>query len=63
MLRGLLMIASTIVFIGLGLALLQAFNWDIGAIITWAYEGVMKLINAVADFFINLPIFQQVVSS
>jgi hypothetical protein len=41
MLRGLLMIASSIVLVGVGIAVLQAFNWDIGAVITWAYEGVM----------------------
>lgn len=63
MLRGLLMIASSIVLVGVGIAVLQAFDWDIGAVITWAYEGVMGLVNGVANFLGDNPTFQKIVSS
>lgn len=63
MLRGLFMIAGAIIVAGLGIALLNAFNWDIAAVFTWAWNGISTLVSSVAEFFTGNPTFQQIVSS
>lgn len=49
-----------ILLIGLAMALLRAFDWDIFGIIEWIWSGASKLVTAVADFFTGNATFQKV---
>ena len=63
MLRTILSIILGIVAIGLGVALLNAFDWDIGALFTWAWNLVAGLIEGIADWFYENPFFRRVTES
>lgn len=63
MLRTVLSIVLGVVLIGLGIALMRVFNWDLGALLNWAWNWVTGLIGAIADFFGSNPWFQSAVSS
>lgn len=53
----------SVVVVGLALALLRSFDWDIGELMNWAWSFVMTLVESVADFFTGNKTFQKVVSS
>jgi hypothetical protein len=55
--RGVMIVAA----LGLLLAIMKAFGWDIFALIEWAFSWVSTVINAVADFFMGNPSFQKAV--
>ena len=63
MIRGILSGLGAAIVIALAIALLRAFDWDIGELLTWAWEHTMELINYIADFFSGNKTFQKVVSS
>lgn len=63
MARLLLNLAATVLVVGLAVALLITFHWDIGAIIEWAWGRTVWLIGKVADWFMAMPWFQESVSS
>ncbi len=52
---------GVLVLIGLGLALYKSFDGDVMAILTWAWNGVISVIEWVADFFTNNSFFQNAV--
>ncbi len=63
MARLLLNLAATVVVVGLAVALLISFDWEIPRIIEWAWGRTVWLIGKVADWFIAMPWFQESVSS
>lgn len=54
---------AAVVVIGLAVALLIAHDWDIAAVIEWAWGRTVWLIGKVADWFMAMPWFQESVSS
>lgn len=52
-----------LVVFGLVLALLRAFDWDVFAVLTWAYDIVFFVVDSIADFFSNNQTFNEVVKS
>lgn len=63
MARLLLNLAATVVVVGLAVALLITFDWDIARSIEWAWGRTVWLIGKVADWFMAMPWFQESVSS
>ncbi len=63
MLRMILSGVGTIILIGLGIALLNAFGWDFGAVVEWAVGLFLGLVNTVADWFTENTFFQRLVHS
>lgn len=53
---------GSLILAGLGLALLWAFDWDLAAIVQWAWRLGSSLIDLVAQWFTNASWFQQAVS-
>lgn len=53
----------SVVVIGLALALLRSFDWDIAELLNWVWGFVIGLVESVADFFTGNKTFQKVVSS
>lgn len=49
-----------ILLIGLSIALLRAFNWDVFGIVNWIWNIASKIVYAVADFFSGNETFQNV---
>lgn len=47
--------------LGLLLALMRAFGWDIFSIIEWVFGWFSAVVNAVADFFSGNASFQRAV--
>lgn len=62
MFRFVMNLIATLVVLGLFLALVITFNWDLGAIAEWAWGISVWVIGVIADWFMSLPIFQEAVS-
>ncbi len=60
--RTILMVVAAFVLIGLAVALLEVFNWDIGALFEWAWGAAMGIVNAIADLFAGNSFFQRMVN-
>lgn len=63
MLRGVLGVVGGVIALGLFIALMNAFNWDLGAFVEWLWAWVTGLIGGVASFFENNSWFRDVVST
>lgn len=63
MFRLVMNVVATLVVLGLTLALLITFDWDIGAVGAWAWGRTIWLIGMIADWFMTLAWFQGSVSS
>ncbi|WP_243224561.1 hypothetical protein [Microbacterium sp. CIAB417] len=55
-------VVSALILSGIVLALLTVFNWDLVALGEWIVGLVTSTVNAVADFFMSLSWFQNLVS-
>lgn len=62
MFRLLSWLLSTVLLLGVGLAVMNAFDWDIGAVLEWATTLFIDFVNMVAGWFSSMPVFQQAVS-
>lgn len=51
--------AVLIVVLGIIVAILSHFNWDVGAAISWAFTGIENMIFGVAHWFSKLPFFNK----
>lgn len=49
---------SALIIIGISMAVLKQFNWDIGAAITWLFKKAVDFVNAVSNYLTNLPAFR-----
>ena len=63
MVRWVLNGAIAILVIGLGLALLIAFDWNVTAVTTWVWTSIIGAIQWVADWFLSAEWFQNLVAS
>lgn len=52
-------IISVLIWLGLALAILIAFDWDIIAIFSWIYNFFKDIIIRIADFFVNNDLFRR----
>ena len=50
----------TLILLGLGYALLRAFNWDPFSLLEWAWDWSVAIVTKVADFFTGNEAFQKV---
>jgi hypothetical protein len=51
---------SFLLFLGIALAVLKQFNWDIGATITWIGIKIFDFVNSVTNFFAEQPTFRSI---
>ena len=51
------------VLLGILVAVLRVFDWDIFALVDWIWERITGFINAIADWLTGNKNFQQVVSA
>lgn len=63
MLRGILFVVGGVVALGLFIALMNAFGWDLGAFAEWVWAWITGIIGAVASFFEGNAWFRDVVST
>lgn len=61
MIKLLISAAGSVVLLGLGLALMTAFDWDLGAVLSWAWGFGNGLVGTVVEFFLKNPPFQEAV--
>lgn len=57
--RTVMKIFLTLVGVGLAVALLRAFNFDVFAVFTWAWDWAVNIINHIADWFSDNQAFQK----
>lgn len=62
MFRFIMSIILTLVLIGLAVAVLRWFNWDIGAVFSWIWNLLVTIVNNIADFFVHNSFFQNLLS-
>lgn len=55
-------VVSALILSGIVLALLTVFNWDLVALGEWIVGLVTSTVKAVADFFMGMGWFQNLVS-
>lgn len=56
-------IFSLIIWLGLALAILKRFDWDIGEAIAWVGDLFIRAVSAVANWISGLASFNKVVGS
>jgi len=61
MLRIIMQVVSGIVVVGLIIALLRVFDWDIVALIEWVFDFIFTITNKIADMFSNNDTFKNIV--
>lgn len=54
-------IVSGVVVVGLIIALLRAFDWDVVALIEWVFNFIFTITNKIADMFSNNDTFNNIV--
>jgi len=63
MLRTILSIVVGVILLGLVIALMRVFDWDLGALLNWIWSWITGLIDGIASFFQNNSWFQKAVST
>lgn len=60
---GIFGVITTLILLGVGMAILRQFDWDIGAAVTWLGDQALHFINGVSDWVSSQPFFQSLFKS
>lgn len=54
---------SLLIVLGFFLALMLVFDWDVEALLTWAWNWAVTAVETIASWFMNADWFQKAVTS